>query len=269
LKASLSPPALEATIRCSVAVAAAMRADPEAIAQWRRQPIVVGTEKLPVSFLKHAEDQTVVAMKTVLSALEQQGWQSRSFAEWGVIAAPSFFGRVSSALGIRRFQEEGAWGASPHLIPHQSLHGLSGTLSQALKIHGPNFGVSGAPNAGPDAFLIGAAMLADGSLPGLWIVLTGHESEPIPDRAESIPICHAVALALTPASNGAVGPHLAIGQVRPEARHDAPIALWPEFHLNLLVDELSAHLHMPNGHWRLADTHWLELETLLDSESPA
>ena len=119
------------------------------------------------------------------AALEQQGWQTRSFAAWGVIAAPNFFGRVSNAQSIQRFQAEGAWGVSPHLIPHQSLHGLAGTLSQALKIHGPNFGVSGAPNAGLDALLIAAAMLADGSLPGLWVVLTGHESELIPERGSS------------------------------------------------------------------------------------
>jgi hypothetical protein len=249
-----------------------LRAAPEAIAQWRRQPIVVGSEKMPVSFLKHAEDQTVVAMRTVLAALEQQGWQARSFTDWGVIAAPSFFGRVCSARSFQRFQVDGAWGASPHLIPHQSLHGLSGTLSQALKIHGPNFGVSGAPNAGPDAFLIAAAMLADGALPGLWVVLTGHDAETIPDRAaETQPAsnCHAVALALTPASSRCAGSHLSIGQVGPAARLDAPLTLWPEFHLNLLVDEFAARPHMPCGKWRLADTHWLELETLLsDAEAP-
>jgi hypothetical protein len=256
-----------------VAASALLRAGPETIAQWRRQPIVVGSEKMPVSFLKHAEDQTVVAMRTVLAVLEQQGWQARSFADWGVIAAPSFFGRVCSARSFQRFQVDGAWGASPHLIPHQSLHGLSGTLSQALKIHGPNFGVSGAPNAGPDAFLIAAAMLADRALPGLWVVLTGHESEPIPDRAtdtQPTSICHAVVLALTPASSQLAGSHLSIGQVKPEAMLDSPIALWPEFHLNLLADEFAAHPHLPNGKWRLADTHWLELESLLsDSEAPA
>jgi hypothetical protein len=271
LKATLSAPALETTIRCSVAAAAMLRAAPEAIAQWRRQPIVVGDDKMPVSFLKHSEDQTVVAIRTILAALEQQGWQSRSFTDWGVIAAPSFFGRVCSARSFQRFLVDGAWGASPHLIPHQSLHGLAGTLSQALKIHGPNFGVSGAPNAGPDAFLIAAAMLADGALPGLWVVLTGHESEAIPERdgdSQPASICHAVALALTPASNSCSGGQLSIGPVTPQAA--APLALWPEFHLNLLADEFLAHPHMPCGKWRLGSTHWLELETPLpDSEASA
>jgi hypothetical protein len=245
-----------------------LRAAPEAIALMRRHPVVVGGEKLPVSFLKHSEDQTVVALHAVLAALEQQAWHSQSFADWGVIAAPSFLGRVSSALSLERFLVDGAWGASPHLIPHQSLHGLSGTLSQALKAHGPNFGVSGAPNSGPDAFLIAAAMLADDTLPGLWVILTGHESEPIPQRAggtRPTAVCHAVALALTPYSNRAAGTQLSIGQ----ARHDARIALWPEFHLQLLVDELAAHPHVPGGQWRLDDTHGLELETILtDPETP-
>ncbi len=239
------------------------RAAPEAIAQWRKQPIMVGNEKMPVSFLKHAEDQTVVAMRTVLAAIERQGWQARCFADWGVIAAPSFFGRVSSAAGFQRFQVDGAWGTSPHLIPHQSLHGLSGTLSQALKIHGPNFGVSGAPNAGPDAFLIAAAMLADRLLPGLWVVLTGHESEPIPARGggmQTAPLCHAVALALTLAASASAGSHLSIGQ----GSHAASMALWPDFQLNLLVDELAAHPDLPSGKWRLSKHHWLELESVLD-----
>ena len=38
---------------------------------------------------------------------------------------------------------------------------------------------------------------------------------------------------------------------------------WPEFHLGLLVDELAARPDLPSGKWRLADTHWLELETRL------
>ena len=272
MKATLNLPALETTVRCRVAAHAALRASAETIAVWRKQPIVVGAEKMPVSFLKHAEDQTILALRTILAALEAQGWQERSFADWGVIAAPNLFGRVSTALTIQRYKQEGAWGVSPHLIPHQSLHGMSGTISQALKINGPNFGVGGGPNASPDAFLLAAALLADGQLPGLWVVLTGYETEWIPAANESIPapMCEAVALALTPTEKGCAGLHLAIGQLRPDAERAFSLAHLPEFQLGLLAAELAASAIAPGGTWRLSRTNWVELETiLLDREVPA
>jgi hypothetical protein len=238
-----------------------LRASAEAIGQWRKQPVVLGTEKMAVSFLKHAEDQTVLALMTVRVALEQQGWQEHSFAPWGVIAAPNLFGRISIAQTIQRYHQEGAWGVSPHLIPHQSLHAMSGTISQALKIVGPNLGVNGGPNAGPDAFLIAAAMMMDGQLPGLWLVLTGYESEwiPVQNGANGVaPMCEAIALALTPKSPNGTGPVLTVGQVSNDAKKD--LSLLPEFHLGLLAEEMSSRATLASGKWRLSETHWLELE---------
>ncbi len=219
--------------------------------QWRRQSVWGGTEKLPTSFLKHAEDQTVLALAAVFAAIQEQGWQQRSFADWGVLAAPNFFGRIGNAQVFQRYRAEGAWGVSPHLIPHQSLHGMSGAVSQALTMHGPNFGIG----AGPDAFLIAIAMLADGGLPGLWLVLTGHETEWIPaaERIVPAPPCHAVALALMPEENGHAGGRLSIGLTEPG---DSPLSLWPDFELGSFAEELAA---ASSGKWRLSDSHWLEL----------
>jgi hypothetical protein len=292
LKSSLFLPALEMTVRCRVAACATLRGDAETIAQWRKQPVVVGAEKMPISFLKHSEDQTILALKTVLQAIEQPNltrsqavaWE-RDFADWGVIAAPNLFGRVSIAQTIQRYQQEGAWGVSPQLIPHQSLHAMSGTISQALKIYGPNFGISGGPNAGLDAFLIAGAMMVDGLLPGMWLVLTGYESEWIPaldDRPTTAPMCQAAALALIPGEPNAGGLHLLLGHVRTDAANDlglsgspggmalphrqdacAALADLPEFQLGLLVEEMSAPTGLPTGRWRLADAHWLELDSVV------
>ena len=44
---------------------------PETIAPWRRQPVVALGEALSASFLKHSEDQTVLAVRAVLDALAQ------------------------------------------------------------------------------------------------------------------------------------------------------------------------------------------------------
>src|SRR5579862_8469817 len=88
------------TVRCRVAAAATLCGSAAAIAQWRKQPVAVGAEKLPGSMLKQAEDQTVLGLMSVLTALEQQGWHERSFADWGVIAAGNNFGRLSIAQAI-------------------------------------------------------------------------------------------------------------------------------------------------------------------------
>src|SRR4051812_37102727 len=97
---SLCSPALETTVRCRLAATSLMRSSAETIAQVRRQPVIVGDQKMPVSFLKHAEDQSVLALATVLQALEQECWHTRSFAQWAVIAAPNFFGRLTIARSI-------------------------------------------------------------------------------------------------------------------------------------------------------------------------
>src|SRR5262249_9693054 len=133
-----------------------------------------------------------------------------------------FLGRASTAAVIQRFAQEGAWGVSPHHIPHRSLHSLSGTVSQALEIHGPNYGVGGGPNSAAEVLLAAAAMLADRKVPGVWVVLTGWDPElvpenplaPVPDGAAAIPECGAVALALAPISSRWEGPRL---QVNPAA----------------------------------------------------
>ncbi len=255
MQSSLRVPVRDTAVRCRIAASGRVCAPAETIAVWRRQPVAHGGNALSVSFLKHAEDQTVVALQAVLSAIADAGWQQRSFNDWGVVAAPNFFGRITNAQTMQRFQKEGAWGISPHLIPHQSLHAVSGTISQALATHGPNFGIGGGPNSGPDAFMLGLALLSDGCLPGMWLVMTDYESEWIPnaDSTNPPPACHGLALALTSAADG-VGRSLAIRHARSGV---SPSALYPDFQLTSFADELASGA----GQWRLSDSHWLELET--------
>jgi hypothetical protein len=125
------------------------------------------------------------------------------FTAWGIVAGPRSprprrDGGVASHL-----LPEGAWGVSPHLIPHRSLHGVSGSISLALKSHGPNFGAGGGPGAAGDVLLAGVALLAEGGLPGVWVVATGWQPEAVPDRTGAVEPpsdCVALALALTPAA---------------------------------------------------------------------
>jgi hypothetical protein len=266
LKSSLCIPASRAgTVRCRIIASAALRASAETIAQWRRQPLVVAGQALSLSFLKHSEDQTVVALQAILHTLTPQHSLS-SFADWGVVAAPNFFGRACMAQTMERHRQEAAWGVSPHIIPHNSLHALSGTISQALKIYGPNFGISGGPNACADAFLLAAALLADGRLPGLWLVLSGHDAEFVPlpgGRSANTTNCQAVVMALAAADAREAGQYLSIGLMQTTGDQENSLSLLPEFQLSTLMEEGALGAEVPNGKWRLSETHWVEMETVV------
>jgi hypothetical protein len=184
-----------------MAAHAVVRARLDSLAELRRHPGPHGGEPLPASFLKHADEQTVAGLCAVYQAIDKGGLQETCFRDWGVAAAPRFLGRPAMAAALQRFAVEGAWGVSPHLIPHRSLHSLSGTVSQALKIHGPNFGVGGGPGATTEALLAATALLIGKQLPGVWVVLTCLDSDLPPDKEGRMPPEAQVvglALALTP-----------------------------------------------------------------------
>ncbi|MCI0376446.1 MAG: hypothetical protein L0215_02440 [Gemmataceae bacterium] len=211
---SVSEPSRDACVGAHVAGLAVLRADLAQIAQLRKAPGKVGSQPIPPMLLKHSEEQTVAGLAAVLRVIDQNNWHERSFADWGAIAAPNLFGRFITADCLRRFKKDGAWGMSPHAVPHGSLHALSGTISQALTMHGPNFGVGGGPQATADAFLLAAALLSEGVVPGLFVVLTGFEPELLPqDLSFSRPgsYCLAVALALVRDPDPSVVASLQIG----------------------------------------------------------
>jgi hypothetical protein len=223
LKAPQLPgPARTCAVCCDLAAYATVRVAAESLAEWRRQPGPVPGGPLPLSFLKHADEQTVVGLAAVLRAVHEHGLAA-DFRDWGVLAAPRFLGRPVMAVALQRFQAEGAWGVSPHLIPHRSLHSISGTVSQALKIHGPNFGVGGGPGCAAEALLAAAAMLERQRLPGVWAVLTCLDPEQPPSdlgRPAAGTFCVGLALALVPGRAAHAGIRLRVlGGVPPA---DAP-----------------------------------------------
>jgi hypothetical protein len=171
----------------------------------RRQPGPDLGRPFPNNFLKHADEQTVASLAAVLQAVEKYGLTQNDFQDWGVVAAPAFLGRATLVSALQRYADEGAWGLSPHFIPHSSQHAVAGTISQALKIHGPNFGTGGSPAGVPEALLAGAVLLEGDRLPGVWVVVSGWEPEFVPDehgKPTSACLCQAVALALIPGAQG-------------------------------------------------------------------
>ena len=187
-------------VRCDVTASGAARATADEVTTLRRSLALPGREPFPSPFLKHADEQTVVGLAAVIDALRRAGRGADEFRAWGVVVASRLMGRTALAPALARFRAEGTWGVSPHIIPHHSLHAPSGTISLALKSHGPNFGAGGGPGAFADGLLTAAALLEEGHVPGVWAVFTGWSPEPALDDAGRVTtpdaVCRAAALAL-------------------------------------------------------------------------
>jgi hypothetical protein len=213
LKANDNATAAPRAVSCSLAAQGRVRVPVEALPELRRRPGPVPPDTLPTSFLKHADEQTIAGLAAVYHAIADHGLAGTDFSRWGVLAAPRFLGRNTVGAALTRFDAEGAWGVSPHLIPHRTLHSISGTVSHALKIHGPNYGVGGGPGAVFEVLLAAAALLDRQQLPGIWVVLTLMDPElpPIPS-GQPVPGTFAVGqtLALVPLQAGVVLPRLQV-----------------------------------------------------------
>jgi hypothetical protein len=222
---------------CDLAGWAAVRARVDQLAELRKQPGPPAGPPLPAGLLKHAEEQTVVALAAVYHAIHDHAlWlagAANPFTDWAVLVAPRFMGRQAMTSALPRFRAESAWGVSPHLIPHRSLHAPSGTLSQALQIHGPNHGVGGGPGSEAEGLLAAIAQLHDRRVPGVWVVFSRIDPDHAPEDASGQPLpgSHACALAL------------ALAPAWPSARRQLavgpPLAGQPiSFSLDTLVDLL-------------------------------
>jgi hypothetical protein len=257
-------PATSTAVRCLVVGYAACRFPAEQLPLLRQGPGPLQGPPLPTSFLKHADEQTIAGVAAVSRAMHEHGLVEVNYRQWGIIAAPRFFGRAKLASVLPRFAVEGAWGISPHLIPHHSQHALSGTISQALKIHGPNFGVGGGPDSADEAIMVAGAMLADRQLPGVWVVLTGFDPELVPvegtagaTEARPTPTsdCLALALALVPDGQRRHCLVLSVGAGQDRQCEGG----WPVFSLETFVQHLAGG-QATAAQWRLRCGGWATLE---------
>jgi hypothetical protein len=173
------------------------RADLAQIAALRKAVPRWAPEGTPGHFLKHADEQTVVAVSAVDRAIEAHSLVAGEQRDWTIIAAPRFIGRLGGVATLTRFSKGGGPAISPHVIPQHSLHSVSGALSILLATRAPNFGVGGGAESVTDGLF---AAWVHCSLAGqAWLVCTAWEPEPIVDPAgncTNAPACHAIALAL-------------------------------------------------------------------------
>ena len=178
------------------------RADLPSIAALRKSLPAWVPKDTPGHFLKHADEQTVVAVAALDAAIQLAERPISDYSQWAIVAAPRFIGRIAGGVTIGRYSRGGGPSISPHLIPQHSLHSISGALSILLSSRHPNFGIGGTGNSLREGLL--TALAFPGLQPkGLWLIATAWEPEPQLDEGGNCcnaPICHAVALALQPAA---------------------------------------------------------------------
>jgi hypothetical protein len=207
----VSEPRNEGSAAAALTAFATATAPLATIDALRAKPGFYLGKPVPPKILKYSDEQTVVGVAAVLRAIQERGWDQRSFRDWGAVAAPRFLGRMAAAMSIAKYMQDHAYSVSPNVIPNQSLHSVSGTLSLVLSIQGPHFGVGGGPNAVPEGFLTALNVLKEYKLPGVWLLLTEFEPEPVPDDEGSCRnevTAHAVALALEPGTGDGPTLHL-------------------------------------------------------------
>jgi hypothetical protein len=227
-------------VECDVAAHARVCVPLESLPDLRRQPGPPSSPPLPTNFLKHLDEQTVAGLSAVYYAAHNHGLSAADFTRWAVLGAPRFPGRAQMILSVKHFVAEGAWGVSPHMVPYRSLHSLSGTISQALKIHGPNFGVGGGNSAADEVVFAALALLERRQTPGAWVVVTAQEPEDaLDDDGHGLPdkCVRALALALTPTRAGWRGLRLRLEMERatqPPPRPDY-------FKLWTMLEQLGEH----------------------------
>src|SRR5437867_3344510 len=113
-------PQVQKGIAAHVTTWGTVRAMPEDLAQWRKQPKPFPFQPYSPALLKHSEEQTVAGLWAVCEATSGLDQLNTRFANWGVVAAPRFYGRTGNATSLQRYKQEGALGISPHMIPHHS-----------------------------------------------------------------------------------------------------------------------------------------------------
>jgi len=174
------------------------RAELSAVAALRKSLPAWAPKDTAGHFLKHADEQTVLAVAAMDEAIRSSGRDRNHFRQLAIIAAPRFIGRIAGGVTLHRYSRGGGPAISPHLIPQHSLHSISGALSILLASRQPNFGVGGTGNSLVEGLLAALGFHHRGCH-GTWLIATGWDPEPQLDDAGNCcnsPVCHAVALAL-------------------------------------------------------------------------
>lgn len=196
----------DAVATCAVASHAIVETRLSEIAALREQPSPIADRPLPLRFLRHCDEQTVVGMRAVMDAMVGYPGSRPSFDRFGVIASPCAAGRLASAQTLAQLSTRGTAAVSPHIVPQCSLHAMASAVSVVFGMHGPNIGTSGGADALSEGLLTAFTLLADSTATGnagcegIWLIVSEWDEEPLLDttgKPVNDPLCRAVALAIT------------------------------------------------------------------------
>ena len=164
-----------------------------------------GCHSLPPRFLRHADEQTVIGMHSIIRAMAVDTQDSRDTSNDAVIAATCLAGQPSAARTMIGLRDKGPVAVTPHIVPQCSLHSVASAASVGFGMHGPNFGVGGGPHAPAEGFLLAltlAPMLAKTSPSSrIWLVCTGWDQPPSLDANGNLtndPVCRGMTFVLKP-----------------------------------------------------------------------
>lgn len=187
------------------AVASASISYPE-LQAMRKTPPRFGDVVVQGHFLKHADEQAIVALEAIRLACERSPQLDvRTQSRWAVVSAPRYIGRMAAAQIVSRFDRSGTTGVPTHAGAHYSLNSVSGVVGIAMGIRGPNLGVGGGPATILEGLIASLTLFDTAVVPGVWLTLTGWSHEPLPDPEGKVAdrcVCHGVALALQPQAAG-------------------------------------------------------------------
>ncbi|MBL6713676.1 MAG: hypothetical protein ISQ07_09845 [Pirellulales bacterium] len=168
-----------------------------------------GSPPLPKRFLRHADEQSVVAVRAVQQAVSAQG--GLDCRSHGVIAAPCQAGRIASSRTLSQYATGGGVTVSTHIVPQSSMHAVAAAVSVGLGMHGPSLGVGGGVTAVAEGLLTAAAFADTPGVDGWWLVASELRGEPrltadgeAADTAYAV--VEAVALFIAPAEASAHTP---------------------------------------------------------------
>src|SRR5207248_10133193 len=99
----------------------AARGDLPTIAALRKSLPAWAPKDTPGHFLKHADEQTVLAVAALDEAIRSSRCDVSDYQHWSIIAAPRFIGRIAGGVTLQRYTRGGGPAISPHLIPQHSL----------------------------------------------------------------------------------------------------------------------------------------------------
>ena len=186
----------------SYAAACARSSEIDALARAKHSH---GCHSLPPRFLRHADEQTVIGMHSVVRAMAVDTQSHRDICNDAVIAATCLGGQPSAARTMIGLRDKGPVAVTPHIVPQCSLHSMASAASVGFGMHGPNFGVGGGPHATAEGFLLAltlAPMLAKTSPSArIWLICTAWDQQPSVDAKgvfTNDPICRGMTFVLNP-----------------------------------------------------------------------